>query len=167
MRMRAIPQKPVDAGHHQSRAHECGDREKPRRSEQTQHRSEECQAACADLHLPLQLNRLTAIGRDGKPRLLPGVETALDDEGLAGATHFLGEPRRMARRARAALAMKDDGLAFVQREVGLVQLGQRQMVRPGDLLPGMLIRLADVDQDGSPMQKTLSFGRADFRKRHD
>ena len=45
------------------------------------------------------------------------------DKGLAGAACFLREPGRIVHRPRSALAMKDDWLARVQCEVGLVQLG--------------------------------------------
>ena len=86
MRMRAIPQKPVTPATISPAPTNAGTRKKPRRNEQAQHRPEERKAAGADLHLPLQLDRLTAIGYDGQPRLLPGIETALDDEGFAGAT---------------------------------------------------------------------------------
>ena len=164
MRMRAIPQKPVTPATISPAPTNAGTPKNQGETNRAQHRSEERKAAGADLNLPLQLDRLTAVGHDGEPCLLPGIETTFDDEGFAGATYFLGEPRGVAHRSRATLAMKDDGLAFVQREVGLVELGERQMARPGDLLPGMLIRLADVDQDRALMQEPLGFGRANFWK---
>ena len=93
---------------------------------------------------------------------LPGVKTTLNNEGFAGAPYFLREPRRIGHRSRAALAMKDDRLAVVQRKLSLLKPGQRQMVRPADFLPGMLIRLADVDQDCALTQKTLGFALGRF-----
>ena len=53
--------------------------------------------------------------------------------------------------------MEDDRLAFVQRKVGLIQLGQRQVASPDDLLPGMLIRLTNVDQDCPLIEEALGF----------
>ena len=90
-----MPQKPVMPATDQTRADKSRNREKPGRNEQTQDRAEERKAAGADLNLPLQFDRLTAVGRDGESRLLPGIETTLDDEGLAGSVHFRGEPRGM------------------------------------------------------------------------
>lgn len=58
-----------------------------------------------------------------QPCLFPGVQASFKDEGFASATYFLCQPGRITRSSRTALAMKDDGLAFVQRKVGLVQLG--------------------------------------------
>jgi hypothetical protein len=60
--------------------------------------------------------------------------------------------------------MKNDRLAFVQGKVGLIQLGQRQVVGTRDFFPRTLIRLADVDQDRALLQETLRFGGTDFRK---
>ena len=90
-----MPQKPVTPATIRPAPTKAGTREKPGRHEQAQHRAEERKAAGADLHLPLQLDRLTAVGHDGEPRLLPGIETALDDEGLA-ASHPLSAASRAA-----------------------------------------------------------------------
>ena len=102
----SMPRHPAEtghAGHHQARADKRRNGEKPWRNEQTQHRSEERQAAGADLHLPLQLDRLTAVGYDGQPRLLPGIETAFDDEGFASARPFSARAGTALLTVRAPL----------------------------------------------------------------
>ena len=117
-----MPQKPVTPADHQPCADKRGHAQGTTGRPDAQHRPNECETACADLHLSLQFERLAAIGYDRQSRLLPGIEPALDDEGFAGAARFLREPGGIGYRSRAALAMKDDWLPCVQREVGLVQL---------------------------------------------
>jgi hypothetical protein len=55
----------------------------------------------------------------------------------------------------------------VQRELGFIEPGQRQVTRAGDLFAGMLIRLADVDQDRALVEETPGVEGAYFWKRHD
>ena len=126
----------------------------------------------ARLPAPICTCRCSSIGwrrsvTTGSPAFFQASRPPVDDEGLAGAADLAGEPRGVALRACAAAAMKDDRLAFVQREVGLVELGERQMMRPGELLAGVLIRLADIDQDGPVIEQALGVGGTDFRQRHD
>src|SRR6478735_6452080 len=104
------------------------------------------------------------LSRWAAPCFLPGVKTTLNNEGFARAPYFLREPRFIADRSRAALAMKDDRLAVVQRKLSLLKPGQWQMVRSADFLPGVLIRLTDVDQDCALTQKALGFPWTDFWK---
>ena len=62
--------------------------------------------------------------------------------------------------------MENDGLAGVQREVGFVEPGERQMPGARDLLAGMFVSFADIDQDAPLIEKMLGLGRADSGKRH-
>ena len=105
MRIRAIPRHPVAVAI----------------SEQTWNRSEQRETAGANLQFARQPADDACL--QGQPCLFPGVQTSFKDEGFAAATYFLCQPGRITRSSRTALAMKDDGLAFVQRKLGLVQLG--------------------------------------------
>jgi hypothetical protein len=59
----------------------------------------------------------------GQPCLFPSVQPSFKDEGFAASIYFLCQPGRITRSSRTALAMKDDRPAFVQRKLGLIQLG--------------------------------------------
>jgi hypothetical protein len=62
--------------------------------------------------------------------------------------------------------MEDDRPAFGQREVCLIQLGQRQVASPDDLFPGMLIGLTNVDQDRPLIEEALGVKRTYSGNRH-
>jgi len=83
------PAKPRHTSHYQPCTHEPRHSKKPGRNEKPQQGPEECQAAGADLYLPLQLNWLTTISHYRQPSLLPGVNTAIDNKGFANAADFL------------------------------------------------------------------------------
>jgi hypothetical protein len=63
--------------------------------------------------------------------------------------------------------MKDDGVALVQGEIGLVDARERQMARASDLLAGVFIRLADIDKDRTTIEQAPCFGWTYLGKRHD
>ena len=60
--------------------------------------------------------------------------------------------------------MKDDRLALVDAKIHRVELGERQEPRAGNLLAGVLVRLADVDQDGAVVEQTPGLGWFDCGK---
>src|SRR5690606_33568897 len=60
------------------------DNEKPWGRQEAEHGTDECEAASANLHLPLQFNRLPAIGSDREAGPAPSVESALKYESFTG-----------------------------------------------------------------------------------
>jgi hypothetical protein len=111
--MRAMPQKPVTPAIIKPAPTNAGTTKNQGDTSRPSIVPKNARLPALDLHLPQQLDRLTAVSHDGEPRLSPGVEATFDDEGFAGLTCFLGEPGGMLRRACAAPAMKDDGAAVV------------------------------------------------------
>jgi hypothetical protein len=57
--------------------------------------------------------------------------------------------------------VKDDRLALVHGEVDLVEIGQGQVPRARDLLAGVLIGFADVDQESAAVEKAARLGWLD------
>ena len=53
--------------------------------------------------------------------------------------------------------MEDHPLAFGEGKVRLVEPGQGHQAGAGDVLPGMLVGLADVDEEGALVEQALGF----------
>jgi hypothetical protein len=60
--------------------------------------------------------------------------------------------------------MEDDRLPLLDGDIHLIEVGERHMPRAGDFLAGVLIRLADVDQDGAAVEQALGLAWVDSRK---
>src|SRR6516162_10268846 len=150
-----------EAGRDQPGADEGRHGEEPRRHEEAEQRADESKTAGSNLRLALKFQRLVPVAHDRQARLAPGVEPAFDDIRLAGLAELRREPRRVGLGAHAALAMKDDGLALMHGKVCLVELRQRQVPCAGDLLAGMLVGFADVNEEGAAVEKTARFGWLD------
>jgi hypothetical protein len=60
--------------------------------------------------------------------------------------------------------MEDHPLAFGNGKIRLVQSGQRHQTGTGDVLPSVLVGLADVDEDGAPVAQALGCGGAEGGK---
>ena len=62
--------------------------------------------------------------------------------------------------------MEQHGFSLGQREIGFVELRQGQVASARDLLAGVLVRLADIDEHGALIEKALGFSRGDCGERH-
>ena len=98
--------------------------------------------------------------------LAPRVQPAFDDIGLAGVTELARQTACVASGANAGAAVKDDGLSLMHSQIGFIELGEGQMAGAGNALAGVLIGLANVDQNGALIDKALGVMRRDGWQGH-
>lgn len=110
---------------------EAGHDEEPWRHEETEQGACESKTSCSNLYLTLKLQRLLSVGHDCQACLAPGIESAVEYEGLAGSVELRREPRRVGLGAGTALAVKDDRFALRRGEVGSSSFDRGRCRAPG------------------------------------
>ena len=156
-----MPQNPVSPASNRPPPTNSGTAKNHGETSQSEQRPQKRQAAGADLHLALQLDRLPAVDHGGQSGLAPALQPALEHEGLAALVDLGGERGGIAARAGAGAAVEDHGAPLIGREVRLVELREREMADAGDALARMLVAFPDVHQDRSVVDETLGLVRAD------
>src|SRR5690606_23575552 len=103
-------------------------------------------------HLAHKLERLAVVFLDRQPGRFPGVDTALEDIGLAGAA--IGEPRRVARGAHARAAQEHHRGVVLER----TEFVDWTVDRTGDTRPREFVTAANVDQPRAGLGEPLGLG---------
>tara|TARA_B100000678_G_scaffold97748_1_gene81721 strand:+ start:1349 stop:1873 length:525 start_codon:yes stop_codon:yes gene_type:complete len=133
----------ADPGKGQSCTYEGGQAEKGGRDQQAQRHAGQHQQSGRNLHLPHDLERLASVDLRGKPRALPGIESALEQVAARVSSRGL-KYRRIVARPPTGTTMKHHPLAILASKV--VDPREWQVRRAGNVRAGMLVGIANIDQ---------------------
>ena len=163
-----MPQNPVSPASSSPAADEERDGKEPGRYGEAENCSQQRQAAGADLHLPLQLERLPPVDHRGQAGLAPAVQPALENESVAALVDLGGERGGIAARARAGAAVEDhrrgrDG----RRSRSSSSFESAQMAAAGNMFARVFVGFPNIHENGALVHETLGLVRPDAAQGHD